>query len=169
MERLNYLKTEDFVAQLADVFEHSPWVAERAAAQRPFATLEQLHRAMCHVANTASLDEQLNLLRSHPELAGREAQDGQLTIASAGEQRRAGLDALLPDEMKRITALNQAYRRHHGFPFIVCVGQHTKASLFETFARRASNATDVERREAMAQVEAIAWLRLQRLLTPAPS
>lgn len=166
VEQLNYLRATDFVAQLADVFEHSPWVAQRTAPRRPFATLAQLHQAMCDIVRNASLQEQLTLLRAHPELAGREAQDGRLTAASTGEQARAGLDALLPDEMTRITALNQAYLQRHGFPFIVCVGQHTKASLFEAFARRAGNPTEAERQEALAQVEAIALLRLQRLLAP---
>ncbi len=169
VEQLNYLPAADFVAQLADVFEHSPWVAQRTAAQRPFATLEQLHQAMCEAVRFASPEEQLALLRAHPELAGREAQEGELTAASTHEQVRAGLDALQPHEMARITVLNQAYRQQHGFPFIVCVGQHTKASLFDAFERRANNPTDAERSEALAQVEAIALLRLQRLLAPAAS
>ncbi|MFC7409646.1 2-oxo-4-hydroxy-4-carboxy-5-ureidoimidazoline decarboxylase [Hydrogenophaga atypica] len=162
--QLNAMTEAEFASQLADVFEHSPWVAQRAARRRPFSSVEQLHHAMCKEMQAASLDEQLALLRAHPELAGREAQAGELTAASTHEQARAGLNALSAVEMRRITALNQAYRQQHGFPFIVCVGQHTKASLFDNFARRASNPTDAEREEALAQVEAIALLRLQRML-----
>lgn len=162
--QLNALNEAEFAHQLADVFEHSPWVAQRAARHRPFFSLAQLHQAMCKEMQAASLDEQLALLRAHPELAGREAQAGALTAASTHEQARAGLNALSASEMQRITTLNQAYRLRHGFPFIVCVGQHTKASLFDNFVRRTENPTDTEREEALAQVEGIALLRLQRLL-----
>lgn len=162
--QLNALAESKFAQQLADIFEHSPWVAQRAARYRPFTSLAQLHHAMCREVQCAQLEEQLALLRAHPELAGCEAQAGELTSSSTQEQARAGLNALTASEMQRITALNQAYRQRHGFPFIVCVGQHTKASLFDNFARRANNPTHAEREEALAQVEAIALLRLRRLL-----
>jgi 2-oxo-4-hydroxy-4-carboxy-5-ureidoimidazoline decarboxylase len=149
---------------LADVFEHSPWVAAGACAQRPFADIAALHRAMTAVVARAPAEQQLALLRAHPELAGREAQQGALTAASAGEQARAGLDALSPAQMLRITQLNAAYLARHGFPFIVCVGEHSLGSLMQAFERRAANPTDLERAEALEQVSRIARLRLDRLL-----
>jgi 2-oxo-4-hydroxy-4-carboxy-5-ureidoimidazoline decarboxylase len=162
---LNSTSPERFVAILGDIFEHSPWVAQRVLAQRPFADIESLHAAMAHVVDTATDEEKLGLLRAHPELAGREAQQGALTAASAGEQERAGLNALTRAEMERITELNAAYRAQHGFPFIVCVGQHTKASLMRNFEQRASSTTQVEMTIALEQVAAIARLRLDPLIT----
>ena len=133
---LNALPAGVFTARLADIFEHSPWVAQRVAHLRPFADVDALHQAMVAAMNQATPAEQLTLLCAHPELAGKEAQHGALTAASSHEQAKAGLKALSADEMKRITALNAAYLAQHGFPFIVCVGHHTKQSLFQDFERR---------------------------------
>ena len=162
---LNVAAPDRVVAELGDIFEHSPWVAERALADRPFADVPELHAAMTRIVEQASDDEKLALLRAHPELAGREAQQGSLTAGSAVEQERAGLNALTRAEMMRITELNAAYRKQHGFPFIVCVGHHTKDSLMQDFERRAVSTTAVETAEALRQVAAIARLRLDRLLT----
>lgn len=164
IHQLNSLPQAQFVALLGGVFEHSAWVAELAWAQRPFANIDALHRAMVQVVQTARLAEQLGLLRAHPELAGRAAQRGELTVASTQEQSRAGLNALMPEEMARIVLLNTAYLERHGFPFIVCVGQHTKDSIFIEFERRANNATPFEIQEALDQVAHIARLRLEKIL-----
>jgi 2-oxo-4-hydroxy-4-carboxy-5-ureidoimidazoline decarboxylase len=166
MERLNALPEANFVALLGEVFEHSPWVAQRAYAAKPFANMTALHAVMVHAVDHASADEQLALLRAHPELAGKAAQRGELTSASTQEQSRAGLNALSPDEMQQITALNAAYLQRHGFPFIVCVGQHTKASIFAVFAQRVAHTPEVELPEALRQVAAIALLRLNALIRP---
>ncbi|MEO7938546.1 MAG: 2-oxo-4-hydroxy-4-carboxy-5-ureidoimidazoline decarboxylase [Burkholderiaceae bacterium] len=165
MQQLNGLSAAAFTSLLADVFEHSPWVAERAAPMRPFTNVEALHRAMIVVLEQANEVERLALLRAHPELAGREAQEGALTSASAGEQSRAGLDALSKSELAQIMHLNSRYHARHGFPFIVCVGRHTKSSILTEFERRLNNATDDERGEALAQVALIARLRLASLIT----
>jgi len=162
---LNVAPPDRFVAELGDIFERSSWVAERALALRPFPDVAALHQAMILIVDQADADEKLALLRAHPELAGREAQQGSLTTASAVEQERAGLNALTPAEMIRITELNAAYRKRHGFPFIVCVGHHTKDSLLQNFERRASSTTAVETVEALQQVAAITRLRLDRLLS----
>ncbi len=163
LQQLNAASLAHFTAALADVFEHSPWVPERAAAERPFRDVTALHQAMCAVVRQASDAEQMALLRAHPELAGRQAQRGELTTASTHEQARAGLNALSSEEMARITALNAAYMQRHTFPFIVCVGQHTKHSLFAEFERRAHHPSHSEKPEALQQVEAIAKLRLDAM------
>lgn len=165
ISELNATSADRCVAILGDIFEHSPWVAERALAARPFADVPTLHQVMTHIVALASHEEKLALLRAHPELAGRQAQEGALTAASAGEQERAGLNALTRAEMMRITELNAAYRTQHGFPYIVCVGNHTLDSLMRNFERRATSTTAVEMDEALQQVAAIARLRLDRLLT----
>lgn len=164
LAELNAVDTDIFTSRLADIFEHSAWVAERSAAQRPFASVAELHQAMCEAVQHASSQEQLALLRAHPELAGRQAQQDELTAASAQEQARAGLKALSEAEMEKITALNAAYRDRHGFPFIVCVARHDKQSLFKNFEQRAGNAPAIEHGEALAQVADIARLRLNQLI-----
>lgn len=164
LNELNATTPARFVAILGDVFEHSPWVAQRALTSRPFADVATLHQAMTCIVELASDTEKLQLLRAHPELAGREAQQGALTPSSAAEQERAGLNALTPAEMGRITKLNADYRARHGFPFIVCVGHHTKDSLMRNLERRATSPTAAEIDEALQQVAAIARLRLDRLI-----
>lgn len=163
MDSLNNLSAEQFTALLANVFEHSPWVAAGAANQRPFHSVDQLHQAMLAVVQQASREQQLSLLCAHPALAGREAQAGQLTEHSDLEQARAGLKALSPAEMAHITVLNTSYLARHGFPFIVCVGNHTKKSIFLEFERRLGNSAENEMQEALAQVSEITRIRLQAL------
>lgn len=165
LEAVNALNEQAFVDLLGEVFEHSPWVASRAFAACPFADLSALHTVMVHEMQSASQAEKLALLCAHPELAGKAAQRGELTNASTQEQARVGLNALSPQEMQRITDLNAAYRARHGFPFIVCVGQHTKNSIFSAFAQRVANAPADEQDEALRQVAAIALLRLNKLIS----
>lgn len=164
LSELNLAAPDRFIAVLGEIFEHSPWVAARALVLRPFADVTALHAAMTGIVDHASVEEKLALLRAHPELAGREAQQGMLTSASAVEQERAGLNALSHAEMVRITELNGAYRAKHGFPYIVCAGHHTKDTLMQDFERRASCTTSVELGEALQQVAAITRLRLDRLI-----
>ncbi len=157
------LPLEAFTALLGNVFEHSPWVARQAWQQRPFAGVEGLHACMVQAMREASPDQQLALLRAHPELAGREAQTGTLTESSDSEQLSAGLKSLQPDELARMAALNAAYLGKHGFPFIVCVRHYTKAGIFHEMARRGALDTAREMDEALNQVCAITRLRLAAL------
>ena len=124
MQALNALPAEAFVAQLQGIFEHSPWVAERVAGLRPFATREQLHQAMCAAVDAATSAQQLALIRAHPKLGARGAVRAALTQASATEQRRAGLTDCTPEELERLEALNTAYGNKFGFPFIIAVRGH---------------------------------------------
>jgi len=154
---------EPFVNLLGGVFEHSPWVAEQAWPQRPFADVAALHASMVGVVREAPLERQLALLGAHPQLAGREAQTGTLTAASDQEQHSAGLKSLRADEMQRIATLNAAYLAKHGVPFIVCVRHYSKVGIFHEFERRLALDTERERDEALNQVAAITRLRLQAL------
>jgi 2-oxo-4-hydroxy-4-carboxy-5-ureidoimidazoline decarboxylase len=164
MTDINAMRPEAFVAALGTVFEHSPWIAERAFVRRPFADAARLHEAMVDVVRSASRDEQLGLLRAHPELAGREAQAGTLTADSTAEQRSAGLNALTRAEMERVARLNRAYRDRFGFPFIIAVRRHTKEGIFAEFERRLGNDADTELRECLEQVYIITRLRLDALV-----
>jgi 2-oxo-4-hydroxy-4-carboxy-5-ureidoimidazoline decarboxylase len=161
---INAMRPAEFVAALGGVFEHSPWIAERAFASRPFADTAALHAAMVEVVRGASRDEQLGLLRAHPELAGREAQSGTLTADSTAEQHSAGLNALTRDEMERVVRLNRAYREQFGFPFIIAVRRHTKDRIFAEFERRLGNDAESERLECLEQVYIITRLRLDALI-----
>lgn len=161
---LNRATVAEFVAALSGVFEHSPWVAERAAAGRPYASRIHLHEAMCAVVANASEDEQLALIRAHPELAGRAAARGELTAESAREQKRAGLSSCTPDELARIRELNAAYSKKFGWPFILAVKGHNPTSVIAALERRVSSTAEAERALALDQIGRIAGFRLADLV-----
>jgi 2-oxo-4-hydroxy-4-carboxy-5-ureidoimidazoline decarboxylase len=162
---LNEMDRAAFVALLGGVYEHSPWVAAEAWDSRPFADIDELHRAMTAVVERAGRDKKVGLLAAHPELSGREAEAGELTVHSEAEQASAGLGALAPDEAARIRSLNARYRRKFGFPFVIAVRRHTKASIFREMERRLRNGAENELADSLAQVFAIARLRLDDLVS----
>jgi 2-oxo-4-hydroxy-4-carboxy-5-ureidoimidazoline decarboxylase len=166
LARLNALDQEAFASVLGFVFEHSPWVAARAWAARPFADLAALRTAMIEVLELASAAERLSLIRAHPELAGKAAIAGDLTTESRSEQAGAGLDRLTSEEFARFHQLNAAYAARFGFPFIVCVRLHDKGSILAAMARRLSNDRNAEIAEAIAQIGLIAGFRLADAVTP---
>jgi 2-oxo-4-hydroxy-4-carboxy-5-ureidoimidazoline decarboxylase len=152
-------------ALLGGVFEHSPWVAAQAYGARPFSSLDALHGAMMAVVMAAPRDQQLTLIRAHPELAGREAVAGAMTADSTSEQGRLGLTALPPAEFARITALNQAYRRKFGFPCIVALKLHaSQATVLDEMERRLNNGMETEMANALAQIGHITRGRLDKLV-----
>ncbi len=166
---LNRLDTAAFVQRLHGIYEHSPWIPERAAAGRPFASLAALKLALQDAVALASEDEQLSLLRAHPELAGKAAIAGELTAESTGEQAASGLDSCSPDEYAALHQLNAAYNARFGFPFILAVkgptGQGlTRQAIIATFRRRLGNGLPDEMAEALRQVHRIAEIRLNGLL-----
>ena len=171
---LNSLDDAAFAAALNGVYEHSPWIAERAAGKRPFATLAALKLALQDVVNAASTDERLALLRAHPELAGKAAIAGELTQESTGEQAASGLNACSAGEYACLQQLNGEYNDKFGFPFILAVkgpsGRGlTRGAIIETFARRLKNAAADELAEALRQVHRIAEIRLNVLLGIEPA
>ena len=127
LDHLNALGDSAFVATLAGIFEHSPWVAEGVLRLRPFDTVEALHEAMCAVVADAGPAAQLALIRAHPQLAGKAAIAGELTVASGLEQSGAGLLHCSPAEYAQLTELNAAYQQRFGFPFILAVRGHDRA------------------------------------------
>ncbi|HZD91862.1 MAG TPA: 2-oxo-4-hydroxy-4-carboxy-5-ureidoimidazoline decarboxylase [Pseudolabrys sp.] len=162
LERLNAATPEDFVAALGAIYEHSPWVAEAAAARRPFATLQELHDAMSGAARGSDDTRKRALLKAHPDLAGKAARAGELTDDSKREQNSAGLDRLSADEYEEFHRLNKAYHDKFGFPFIVCVRRHGKESIFRQFEARLRNDLATEYDAALAEVIRIAALRLDQ-------
>src|SRR5262249_43825022 len=149
LEALNRASANELERALGGIFEHSPWIAVRAAGARPFASVEALHAAMVAVVRRASREEQLALLRAHPDLAGRA---GALTRASASEQSSAGLDRLDDDEYERFGRLNAAYREKFGFPFIIAVRRHDKHQILAAFEARLGNTEAQEVQTALGQV-----------------
>lgn len=140
------------------LFEHSPWVEERADA-RP--SSGDRYADLMAVVEDATHEEKLALIRAHPELAGKAAIDGSLTEASAAEQASAGLDRLTPAEFERFHALNAAYREKFGFPFIICVRLTDKAGILDAMERRLGNDRDTEIATAIEQIGEIVRLRLE--------
>ncbi len=165
LPEINRMSSADFRRALGDVFERSPWIAERAWAARPFRSLEALHGAMVRVVRDASREEQLALLRAHPDLAMRAARADALSTASRVEQSGAGLDRLTDEEYARFGRLNARYREKFGFPFIIAVRQHDKTSIVAAFERRLRNTVDAEIEAALAEVFDITRLRLGALVT----
>ncbi len=147
----------EFVNKYAGIFEHSPWVPERAFSRGPFPDKTALHAAFVAVVNEAGEDKQLDLIRAHPELGARIG----LTDASTAEQQGAGLKNLTEAEFVQFTALNAAYREKFGFPFVICVRRHTKSSILAAFAERLAHDPAAERATALAEVHEIAKLRLE--------
>ncbi|CAN7362805.1 2-oxo-4-hydroxy-4-carboxy-5-ureidoimidazoline decarboxylase [Phenylobacterium sp. LjRoot225] len=154
------LPEAEFVARLGFLFEHSPWVVERAARRRPFA---DLHAGLMQVVAEAADDERLALVRAHPELAGKAAVDRTLTAASTAEQASAGLDRLTQAEFDRFHALNTAYRERFGFPFVICVRKTDKAGILAAMERRLAHDREAELAAALAEVGEIVKLRLEDL------
>jgi xanthine dehydrogenase D subunit len=161
---LNAMAEDAFVAALGGVFEHSPWVARAAHARRPFHSVGDLHGALEAAVRAAPAEQQVALIRAHPELAGREARAGELTAESAGEQARAGLDRLTASEVRALQQLNADYRERFGFPLVVCVREHTKDSILEWGGERLGHATEDEIAIALGEIAKIAALRLDDLV-----
>ena len=160
------MSRDEFIDRFGGIFEHSPWIAERAFDLE----LGPAHdcaagvlNALCRMFRSASNDERLGVLNAHPDLAGKLAQAGRLTAESTSEQASAGLDLLTDEERATFTALNSAYVEKHGFPFIIAVRDHDKASILEAFQRRIDNDGETELAEACRQVERIAHHRLKDL------
>ena len=142
------------------LFEHSPWVEARADA-RP--SSGDRHADLMAVVHDAAPEEQLALIRAHPELAGKAAVAGNLTEASAAEQASAGLDRLTRAEFDRFHALNAAYREKFGFPFIICVRLTDKAGILAAMERRLGNDRDTEIATAIDEIGKIVRLRLETI------
>lgn len=167
LDAVNRMDGAAFVKALGGVFERSPWVVERAWASRPFATVGDLHAAMTAVVGRAPRDEQVALLRAHPDLAGTAVRAGTMTAPSVAEQASAGLDRLSDEDDERFGRLNAAYRETFGFPFIIAVRRHNKASILAAFETRLGHTVEEEIQAALAQVFDITRLRLEALVATA--
>ena len=165
LEQLNAAPAAEAAALLDGLYEHSPWIAGAALAQRPFRSLAHIKHAMVQVLAQAAPEQQLGLIRAHPELAGKAMVSKTLTAESTNEQDKAGLTDCTPEEFARIQQLNADYNARFGFPFILAVRGPRgtglrKKEIIDTFARRLSNHPDFERAEALRNIHRIAEIRL---------
>jgi 2-oxo-4-hydroxy-4-carboxy-5-ureidoimidazoline decarboxylase len=160
------LDRDAFVAHFGGVFEGSPWIAREAWEERPFGSVEALHAAMVRVVERSPRSARLELIRAHPELAGRTAVAVELTPESTREQSAAGLDRLTPRQHERISGLTAAYRERFGFPFVICAREHTADSIIGAAARRLAARPEEEEPTALSEIARIARLRLGELVEP---
>ncbi|MDO9292579.1 MAG: 2-oxo-4-hydroxy-4-carboxy-5-ureidoimidazoline decarboxylase [Hydrogenophaga sp.] len=165
LDQLNAAPLAEAATMLDGLYEHSPWIAEAALQQRPFASLAALKHAMVRVLDEAGVEPQLALIRAHPELAGKAMVSKTLTAESTNEQLKAGLTHCTPEEFAHIQRLNADYNAKHGFPFILAVrGPRgtglSKAEIIATFERRLHNPVDFERAECLRNIHRIAEIRL---------
>lgn len=166
-DRPSAMDRETFVAAYGGIFEHSAWIADRAFDLElgpAHDCAAGVHNALCRMFRSASGEERLGVLKAHPDLAGKLAAAGRLTAESTSEQASAGLDLLTDEERATFTRLNSDYVAKHGFPFIIAVRDHDKASILAAFTRRIGNDRETEFAEACRQVERIAQFRLMDLL-----
>ncbi|PAA38550.1 OHCU decarboxylase [Pseudomonas fragi] len=160
------LSREAFVAAFADIYEHSPWVAEKAydlGLDSSVDQIETLHQRMSEILLSADHASQLALINAHPDLAGKAAVQGQLTEASTNEQAGAGIHQCTAEEFQRFTELNEAYKAKFKFPFIMAVKGSDRYQILAAFETRIHNPADVEFKCALAEINKIALFRLLQL------
>lgn len=164
MAELNALSQAEFINLLGGVYEHSPWLAERTWQARPFTNHEALLNAFKQNLATATAAEQLALIRAHPDLAGRAALRGELTVESSKEQASAGLDQCSPEELIKFTELNAEYKQKFAFPFIMAVKNATRVQILQGFEQRIQHSPAQEFRMALEEINRIANFRLNDLV-----
>jgi 2-oxo-4-hydroxy-4-carboxy-5-ureidoimidazoline decarboxylase len=154
-----------FVARFGGVFEASPWIAEAAWERGPYASIAALHAAMVAIVDGAPREARLDLIRAHPDLAGKAAIVGTLTPESTREQAAAGLDRLTAEQHAQLVELTASYHERFGFPFVICAREHTADAIIAAAAERLTNDPDAEERRALTEIAKIAALRLADLAT----
>jgi 2-oxo-4-hydroxy-4-carboxy-5-ureidoimidazoline decarboxylase len=151
------MEKRTFTNVLGHIFEESPYIAAETWQKRPFTSLDDLHQKFVTTARSLPLKEQEALIRRHPDLASKT----KMAEASVQEQTAVGLNTLTPEEYHRFQELNQAYREKFGFPFVIAVRNHSKASILEAFVTRLDNSIEEERESAIAEICKIAYFRLE--------
>lgn len=161
---LNKLAESDFIDLLGSIFEHSSWVAQQAYRERPFDTLNSLQKTMFDIVLTSNRDRRLALIRNHPELAGKEADEGRLTADSEKEQSRAGLNQCSADELLQLRGLNKNYLEKFGYPFVIAVSGLNKHQIIAAMQSRINNEPEIEFSTSIDEIGKIAKIRLDALI-----
>lgn len=161
LSEVNAMTAEVFTANFGDVAEHAPWVASQAASARPYRNRDQMVSAFASAVTQSSQSDKLELLRAHPDLAGKAAIAGTLTPDSKREQQAAGLDSLTPAEFARLSELNVAYISRFGFPFILAVKGASKKQVLAAIAARVERSREEEFSAAVSEVCRILRFRIE--------
>jgi 2-oxo-4-hydroxy-4-carboxy-5-ureidoimidazoline decarboxylase len=164
IDDVNKLEKSTFVSVFGAIYEHSPWIAEKAWLHRPFGSVDNIHAVMDEVVQRAGQSRQLNLIKAHPELAGRLAYSGQFTAESRSEQAQAGLTSLSKNLTIRMLELNGAYQQKFGFPFIICARLNNVATILAAMEERLQNSRETEFETALQEISKIAKLRLADII-----
>lgn len=159
LAQLNQMSQAEFTEALAEIWEETPEIADRARHGRPFENVEALYQAMVAIVNGMSEPKQSALIKAHPDLGAKT----KMAEASVQEQAKVGLDRLSESEYQRFQALNQAYKDKFDFPFIIAVKYHTKESILEAFETRLQNTQEQEKQQALIEISKIAKLRLEAI------
>jgi len=160
IEQLNQLSQAEFVKVLGGVFENTPAIARDVWHQRPFQDIDDLHQKMIEIVKRWESEDQLDLIRAHPDLGSRV----KMADSSIREQASAGLNRLTMDEYDRLVHLNRLYQEKFGFPFVMAVRNHTKISILKTFEQRLKNSVEQEHAQAIAEIAQISHSRLLDLV-----
>ena len=160
LEHINTCSTDQFIELFGEIFEHSPWIAQQAAEARPFASLYDAFHSMKLIVETSRKDQQLALILKHPELGTRI----KMSNASVGEQKGAGLDALLPEEFERVSSLNARYTATFQFPFIIAVAGKNKQMIMNEMERRLKLTAAEEFQTALQEIYKIALIRFNAII-----
>lgn len=161
LAEVNAMEPAQFTERLGSIFEHSPWIAARAAADRPFADRDALLDALRRVVEQASAEEKIGLIQAHPDLVGRMS----LTSESQAEQQAAGLADLGPEEAKQFRENNRRYREKFDIPFVICARENKKDAILAAFPQRLQNSRAEEIETALCEIYKIAGLRLRELVS----
>lgn len=160
LDKINHYTTDQFIQLFGEIFEHSPWVAQKAAIARPFSSLEDVYETMKEIVELSSKEQQLALILEHPELGTRL----QMSDASVKEQAGAGLNTLTLDEFNHISALNARYTEKFHFPFIIAVAGKDKHTIMSEMERRLSLTVAEEFQTALQEIYKIAHIRFQTII-----
>jgi|688.fasta_scaffold163315_3 2-oxo-4-hydroxy-4-carboxy-5-ureidoimidazoline decarboxylase len=161
VSEVNAMEKSALVERFGGIYEHSRWVVERVAGSRPWGSVKQMADQMRAAVDGALLDERMELIRAHPDLAGKLALAGEVTDFSKAEQAGVGLDRLSVGEFAEFTELNTRYRERFGFPFIICVRKTDRAGILTAFRRRLGHSAEEEVATALGEIHEIARLRLE--------
>ncbi len=164
LSTVNKLSKPAFIDLLGGIYEHSAWVAEQTYDQRPFDSAQNLQHTMFDIVQASNIENRLALIRNHPELAGKEADEGTLTNDSQKEQSRAGLNQCTAQELEQIRRLNKDYQQKFGFPFVVAVSGLNKHQVITAMQTRLQNDYDTEFETSINEIGKIARIRLEALV-----
>ncbi|PAD89271.1 OHCU decarboxylase [Niallia circulans] len=157
---INQMNRQEFIEKIGWVFEHSPWIANKTWKYHPFPSLNTLYQLMVQAVTEAPIEDQLDLIRAHPDLGAKL----QMTSSSSKEQKGAGLNQLSQQEFMQFAALNKAYSEKFGFPFILAVKGHTKDSIYQSMKERINHTKKEEFQTALIEIFAISKYRLEEIV-----